>query len=134
MRRLAAFLALVLLAGCDSNQDPITCDDPSVEIETEDVLLGTGAVANARSVVVVAYRGTLDDGTVFDENTNAQFSLAGTVSGFREGVSGMRVGGRRRIVIPPLRGYGAVPRGSGDSAIPACSTLNFDVTLRDING
>ena len=56
-------------------------------------------------------------------------SLASTISGFREGVSGMRIGGKRRITIPPYRGYST---NTNIEAVPACSTLIFEVELLDI--
>lgn len=138
--RLALLLSVALLAvaGCDSADDvPLTCDNISLSIETEELAPGTGtAVASRTSTVQLDYVGTLEDGSEFDSGTDVVFGLARTVSGFSEGVAGMRLGGQRRITIPPYRGYGTQVRrnGEGETVIPACSTLIFEVTLDDILG
>lgn len=103
----------------------------------EDLEIGTGVEANAGSDVTVAYVGMLEDGTVFDrtaEGQTADFNLAGTIEGFRDGVAGMREGGRRRITIPPNLGYGAtgVVDRDGTVIIPPCETLVFEVTLVEV--
>ena len=131
LRLAASILALALagptLAGCGSN-DPATCD-PGGELVKTDVTVGTGsAVATVNSTVTVRYVGTLADGTVFDRNETATFNLGGTIPGFRLGIDGMKIGGRRTIVVPPNLGYGASP----PSGIPPCATLTFDVTLLDV--
>ena len=133
MRRSALALTVLLaLAGCDSNQPIELCENSSLVVETDDVVEGTGAEARQTSIVVIDYVGTLEDGTEFDSGTNVQFNLGGNViSGFREGIAGMRVGGRRTITIPPYRAYGNPGR---PPTIPECATLTFDVTLDDING
>ncbi len=128
LRLAVPLLAALVLAGCSSN-DPTTCADAG-GVQTTDVTLGTGsAVATSNSTVTLRYVGTLADGTTFDQNQNATFNLAGTVPGFRLGVTGMKIGGRRTIVIPPNFGYGANPPSA---SIPACATLTFDVTLLDV--
>ena len=99
-----------------------------------DTVVGTGEEAVAGKVVTVKYVGTFEDGTVFDasdkhEETKAGFSFplgAGRViKGWDEGVAGMKVGGKRHLVIPPELGYG--PNDYGP--IPGGSTLIFDVEL-----
>ena len=131
MLRFAPLLvALFVFAGCDSNGDIVrVCDNESVEIEVEEIVEGTSpARANATDQVLVNYSGTLTNGDEFDSGEEVLFRLTSVISGFREGVTGMRIGGKRRITIPPYRGY----RTQELDGIPACSTLIFEVELLDI--
>ena len=96
--------------------------------------LGDGAVAGPGQTVVVNYRGTLENGKEFDSSYGrGPFSFplgAGRViKGWDEGVAGMKVGGKRRLVIPPDLAYGT--RGAG-GVIPPNATLIFEVELLDI--
>ena len=96
----------------------------------QDLVTGQGAVADSGKTIRVYYTGWLTSGERFDTNrgsTPFSFTLgAGAViKGWDEGVRGMRVGGRRRLVVPPALGYGN--RTSG--LIPAGSVLVFDVEL-----
>ena len=94
-----------------------------------DVVEGTGDPATAQNTVEVAYTGYLTSGSSFDSGTYP-FTLGsgGVIPGFDEGVTGMKVGGQRRIIIPPALGYGAASVGS----IPAGSVLIFDLELLSI--
>ena len=96
-----------------------------------DLTVGTGDSAVAGRQVAIHYTGTFTDGKQFDANGPAdapfEFRLAAgeVVPGFDEGVAGMRVGGRRQVVIPPSLGYGAQANGP----IPANSILVFVIEL-----
>ena len=96
----------------------------------EDLVVGTGEAVTLGSTVTVSFTGWLTNGTQFD---SGQFGfLTGNdevISGFEDGVLGMRVGGTRLVVIPPSRGYGSSARG----AIPPGSVLVFEITADALN-
>ena len=100
-----------------------------------DLVVGTGASPEPGRTAVVHYTGTLTDGTKFDSSRDRGQPLdfpvgAGRViRGWEEGVLTMKVGGRRRLVIPPALGYGE--RGSPPK-IPPNSTLVFDIELLEV--
>jgi FKBP-type peptidyl-prolyl cis-trans isomerase FkpA len=88
---------------------------------------GTGPSPTTADVALVGYKGTLLDGTVFDENPQAPMPIDGVVPGFSEGLQKMKKGGKYRLWIPPQLGYGDQAAGP----IPAGSILIFDVELHD---
>jgi FKBP-type peptidyl-prolyl cis-trans isomerase len=101
---------------------------------------GSGFAATAGHKVSVHYTGWLSNngakGKKFDSSVDRgqpfQFTLGAhqVISGWEEGVSGMKVGGKRTLIIPPELGYGA--RGAGGGVIPPNATLIFDVELLDV--
>lgn len=97
----------------------------------EDLVVGTGATVVTGDTVTVTYVGTLTNGTQFDAGNYTFRVGAGTViKGWDQGLVGMRVGGKRRLTVPPNLGYGS--QGSGP--IPGNSTLKFDIVLLAIAG
>lgn len=97
--------------------------------------VGTGAQPQAGQVVIVHYTGWLVDGTKFDSSRDRgqpfQFVLGRgqVIKGWDEGVASMKVGGVRKLIIPPALGYGASGAGG---VIPPNATLNFEVELLEL--
>ncbi|WP_119718406.1 FKBP-type peptidyl-prolyl cis-trans isomerase [Cognatilysobacter tabacisoli] len=137
---LAAAAACIALAACRAPEPPP--GGRLVELERIDEQVGTGALAAPGSEVTVHYTGWLYDGREPDRR-GAQFDSSRTrgepltfllgagrvIRGWDDGVAGMRVGGRRVLMIPPEQGYGR--RGAGD-AIPPLASLVFEVELLDV--
>jgi FKBP-type peptidyl-prolyl cis-trans isomerase len=142
MRRLIPFVALFFVTACGGDNGPTAPTIPpttSAPYSQTDLVVGTGAVAQPGSRVTVAYTGWLHDssrpeakGTQFQTNPSFPFQLGvgAVIRGWDQGVVNMRVGGQRRLVLPPDLAYGNnPPAGSG---IPTNATLIFDVTLNSV--
>jgi len=135
-------LILSLSAASACGGSPVA---PTVNVafSATDLIVGSGATASSGQTVTVAYTGWLYDegaadnkGTVFDQSSAAApFSFvlgAGQViAGWDQGVVGMKVGGRRRLVIPPALAYGT--GGAGGGRIPPNATLIFEVELLGVS-
>jgi FKBP-type peptidyl-prolyl cis-trans isomerase FkpA len=115
---------------------------PAMPLQKTDLSPGSGAEIKAGQTALVHYTGWLYDAAT-PENKGKQFdsSVGGepfefavgaghVIAGWDQGVAGMKVGGKRRLVIPPDLGYGA--RGAGGGVIPPNATLLFDVELVEI--
>jgi peptidylprolyl isomerase len=106
-----------------------------MSLQIEDLQVGAGAEARPGQNVSVHYTGTLTSGKKFDSsrdrNRPFEFKLGAgmVIQGWDQGVAGMRVGGRRKLTIPPELGYGA---GGFPPVIPPNSTLVFDIELLDV--
>ncbi len=104
------------------------------QLQIQDNPVGTGEMATQGSTVTVHYTGRLTDGTIFDSsldrNEPFKFVLgdARIIKGWNQGISGMRVGGKRILIIPAELGYGAEAVGQ----IPPNSTLIFEVDLLNV--
>jgi FKBP-type peptidyl-prolyl cis-trans isomerase len=102
------------------------------QLISEDLVVGTGDVANAGQKVTVHYTGWLTNGTKFDSSKDRRdpfvFDLGRgqVIKGWDQGVQGMKVGGKRKLTIPPGMAYGS--RGAG-GVIPPNATLVFEVEL-----
>lgn len=126
-----------------SAEQPATTTEPTeettaptsedvTELKIEDLTVGDGQEAKSGDTVSVHYTGWLTDGTKFDSSVDRGEPFSFTVGagqviqGWDEGVAGMKVGGKRRLIIPPTMGYGDAGAGG---VIPGGATLIFDVEL-----
>jgi len=107
------------------------------QLQIEEIEVGSGAEATgAGQTVTVHYTGWLTDGTKFDSSVDRgdpfQFSIGVgmVIKGWDQGVAGMKVGGKRKLTIPPDLGYGASGAGG---VIPPNATLVFEVELLDVS-
>ncbi|MAP70446.1 MAG: peptidylprolyl isomerase [Candidatus Marinimicrobia bacterium] len=102
------------------------------ELIIEDLKVGQGTAVAQYNIVTVNYTGWLTDGTKFDSSLNPgrtpfRFTVGGgqVIKGWDEGLIGMKVGGKRKLTIPPNMGYGSQDMG----VIPSNSTLVFEIDL-----
>jgi len=144
----AMLLALIITVSCQNTGDQQLSDEQDrpttvTEMIVEDIVVGDGAEATAGASAVVHYTGWLyapgnpdNRGNKFDSSVDRgqpftfPVGQGRVIRGWDEGVAGMKVGGKRVLIIPPDMGYGA--RGAGDT-IPPNSTLLFEVELLDLN-
>ena len=125
---LAVFVLVVI--GCENKE--IIMDNGLI---IEDLIIGVGSTAEKYSIVTVDYTGKLQDGTVFDSSQRIgqeplRFTLGvgQVIDGWDQGVIGMKVGGQRKLIIPPELGYGSQDKG----VIPPNSALIFEVELLEV--
>jgi FKBP-type peptidyl-prolyl cis-trans isomerase len=112
--------------------DPVEVVVPEVSVEINDVVDGQGEISSeSGDSVTVKYVGKLNDGTMFDAESTFEFTLGAgdVIKGWDQGLIGMKVGGLRKLVVPPKLGYGK--RGCGPD-IPPDSTLYFEITLKKV--
>jgi len=118
------------------NNMPIQEQNEQVQtdLQIEDLTVGTGVEAKTGNTISVHYKGALLNGTVFDSSYNRgspfSFTLGQNtvIQGWEQGVLGMKVGGKRKLIIPPHLAYG--PRAMG--LIPTNSTLVFEIELLEV--
>jgi FKBP-type peptidyl-prolyl cis-trans isomerase len=129
---LAAALAV---SACGGNNTTPTAPSANVPFSTTDLRVGTGAEATVGRNVTVNYTlwlwdslGTDNKGSRLEAGTFPFTVGQGVIQGFSQGTIGMRVGGLRRVVVPPALGYGAAGQGS----VPGNATLIFEIELLSV--
>ena len=120
-------IVMILIAGCSKDKEAM-----NGELIIEDLKVGEGSEVVKYNIVTVNYTGWLTDGTKFDSSLNPgrspfRFTVGGgqVIKGWDEGLLGMKVGGKRKLTIPPSMGYGNQEMG----VIPPNSTLIFEIDL-----
>jgi len=109
-------------------------DTTQEQLVVQDEVIGTGATAMLGDIITVNYTGKLQNGTVFDTSIGRgpfQFILGAgqVIPGWEQGIQGMKVGGKRLLIVPPHLAYGSDAYGP----IPSNSTLVFEVTLVSVS-
>lgn len=134
LKSILLILTISLVGGCtkDMTGSEVTTN---TGLKYTDEKVGDGAEPKSGQTVTVHYTGTLPEGKKFDSSRdrNQPFSftigIGQVIKGWDEGVLTMKVGGKRKLTIPPELGYGS--RGAG-GVIPPNATLIFDVELIDV--
>lgn len=141
----AIFIVLVIIVGIaiwansnkpssNNKQTEAALTNTTNDLKIEDLKVGDGTEAKIGSTISVNYLGTLTDGTKFDSSYDRsqpfEFTLGQgqVIQGWDQGIAGMKVGGKRRLTIPPSLAYGDQATGP----IPANSTLIFEVELLEV--
>ena len=157
-RRFLSFVPSTMLAGsallaaCGGSDSPTAPSNPATDtyaaalgvniaamtkksdnLYVQDVVVGTGADAIVGRTLSMTYAGYLVNGSKFDTNVGGapfsfQLGSGQVITGWDQGIAGMKVGGKRKLVIGSALGYGA----SGSGPIPANATLVFDVELLSV--
>ena len=124
----------IFIISCGSNEGNMQKLENGLLIE--DIVVGDGNEAKDHNKVVVNYTGTLENGSVFDSSLKPgrdpftfTLGVGSVIKGWDQGVKGMKVGGKRKLVIPPELGYG--DKGAGN-VIPPNTTLYFEVELLEV--
>ena len=137
-RLIPLALVVAVACGCGGSSTPATPTTTSAPYSQTDLVVGTGATASIGNTVTVSYTGWLHDssktdakGQIFQPAATSQFALTSgsLIEGWIRGVPGMRVGGQRRLVIPPELAYGSAGR---PPSIPPNATLVFEIGLISI--
>jgi len=125
---------VIFIISCGSNEGNMQKLESGLLIE--DIIVGDGKEARDHNKVVVNYTGTLENGSVFDSSLKPgrdpftfTLGVGSVIKGWDQGVKGMKVGGQRKLVIPPDLGYG--DQGAGN-VIPPNTTLYFEVELLEV--
>jgi FKBP-type peptidyl-prolyl cis-trans isomerase len=136
VNRPLALLLVLGLAACGGGGGDVASPSPQGVLEVLDLTVGDGPVAASGDTATVHYVGRFTDGTQFDSSYDRgqplQFVVGAgqVIAGWDLGIPGMKVGGTRRLTIPPNLAYGS----SGNGPIPPNSTLTFDVELLALAG
>ena len=126
---------VIFIISCGSNEGNMQKLENGLLIE--DIVVGVGNEAKDHNKVVVNYTGTLENGSIFDSSLKPgrdpftfTLGVGSVIKGWDQGVKGMKVGGKRKLVIPPELGYG--DKGAGN-VIPPNATLIFEIELLKVN-
>ncbi len=150
MRRLSLYVVLLLASACtNENPQPVPPGTPTpnstpslssdaARVQYEDIVVGTGQRPLFNQALLVRYTGTLPDGTLIDTNVDNGTPVVDFIPGRGEVIKGweigigggqgippMKVGGKRKLIIPPELGYGSM----GSGRVPRNATLIFEIEL-----
>jgi peptidylprolyl isomerase len=148
---LLLLIAAIAIPACSQKEPKANATDKGAEVQTAaaasaavktpsglaytDIVKGTGAAPVMGKTVTVHYTGRLENGTKFDSSVDRgqpfvfTIGIGQVIPGWDEGVASMRVGGKRKLVVPPQLGYGEAGAGG---VIPPNATLIFDVELLSV--